>query len=314
MSGAKRRRPGVAESPEEARGRLTRKLFALYDGHRPFREALRRLAGDHREALADLTAAVGIDLEFGSARNRAAASPPVAAYVAALERFAEQWGLARLPDGQGLDALHAWCLLYRANGGEGGPAFGAGHLVSSLPAGVDTVVRLGDFVDRWDPDEEPLTDHEVPIPDRDTGLIDPRGRPVPLRALYGWRMHQRVTGAKTRLRKAAERAKDRPLTPDEAASLESQLARIEAEAAEVGHVRADTASAEDTHLRWTFRRLAPEGGDGPPLGVWQIAAKEGADEKTVRNATDRLRKRLGIDRFPKAPRNDERGPRSEPSR
>ena len=309
----RRRRPGTAEPPEEARGRLPRKLLALYDQHRPFRQALRRLADEHLEAVAELVAE-RIDLEFGPARGRAASSPAVAAYVAALEGFAERWGLARLPDGQGLDALHAWCLLTHASGGAGGLAFGVGHLVSSLPAGVDTIVRLGDFVDLWDPDEEPLTDHEIPIPDRDAGLVDSSDQPVPLGALYGWRMHQRVEGAKTRLREAAERAKGWPLTPDEAASLEAQLARIEAESAAVGHVHPDTAPEEGAHLRWAFLRLAPAGPGGQPMGVWQIALAEGADEKTVRNATDRLRRRLGIDRFPKVPRKPEHGPRSKPRR
>ena len=83
----RRRRPGTAESPEEARGRLTRKLLALYDRHRPFRDALRRLADEHRGALADL-AAIGIDLAFGSARSRATSSPAVVAYVTPVDGLA----------------------------------------------------------------------------------------------------------------------------------------------------------------------------------------------------------------------------------
>ena len=52
---------------------MTRKFLALYEGYRSFWDALRRFADEHREALA--------------------------AYVVALERFAERRGPSRLPDG-----------------------------------------------------------------------------------------------------------------------------------------------------------------------------------------------------------------------
>ncbi len=52
MSVAKRRGTGTTESPEEARGRLTRKLFVLYDGHQHFRSGLIQLVIEHRSAIA----------------------------------------------------------------------------------------------------------------------------------------------------------------------------------------------------------------------------------------------------------------------
>ncbi len=309
----RRRRAGAAESPEEARGRLTRKLFALYDQHRPFRNALQRLADEHREALADL-AASGIDFAFGSARIRAATSPAVTHYVDALEQFAKHWGLSCLPDNQGLNALHAWCLLSHANRDSGGIAFGAGHLVSSLVAGVDTTVWLGDFIAQWDPEEAALADQLLPVPEHLLAEIGhhPGLRLRTVRGQRGW--YVPAEGARTRIRKAASEAKGARLTPQEQGLLDQQLARIEAEFAAVRHRHPDTAPHEDTHLRWAFLRLAPVGRGRRPLGVWQIALAAGADEKTVRNATDRLRKRLGIARFPSSSRKPERGPRSKPSR
>ncbi len=202
----RRRRSGAAESPEEAQGRLTRKLFALYDQHLPFRDALHRLADEHREAIAGL-AAIGIDLAFGSARTGAADCPAVAHYVAALERFAKHWGLSCLPEDQGLDALHAWCLLSHANRNSAGTAFGVGHLVSSLVAGVDTAVRLGDFVDSWDPGAESLGDQLLPVPAH--LLVEVGHHPsLRLRTVKGrqdWYIP--VEGARTRVRRPRRRRK-----------------------------------------------------------------------------------------------------------
>ncbi len=369
MSGAKRRRPGAAESPEEARGRLIRKLFAHYDGHAPFRDALRQLADQHREAVAAcaprpvLTPDGGPVLEVSwdtgkpmSGRpvrsipswemvraDLAAAVPGVPAYVAALERFAARWGLDQLgivplpepavgppdwwptdrpfpsahrpyPDQPterpGLEALHAWCLLYLANGGDAGTPFGLGHLVSSLAARVNTTVRLGDFIAQWDPEEAPLADQLLPVPEHLLAEIGhhPGLRLRTVRGQRGW--YVPAEGARTRIRKAASEAKGARLTPQEQGLLDQQLARIEAEFAAAEHVHPDTAPEEDTHLRWVFQRLAPVGRGGRPLGVWQIALSEGADEKTIRNETDRLRKRLGVARFPSSPRKPEHGPRS----
>lgn len=271
---------------------------------------MRRLADEHREALADV-AAVGLGLAFGPARTRAAASLSVTPYITALEQFAKHWGLSRLPDNQGLDALHAWCLLSHANHDSGGIAFGAGHLVSSLAAGVDITVRLGDFVDRWDPEEEPLANQLLPVPER--LLVAVRHHPsLRLRSVKGRRAwYVPAEGARTRIRKAAEEAKGRRLTPEEKGLLDEELERIETAFTTVGHVQPDTTPEEDTHLRWTFRRLVPAGGEGGPHGVWQIALAEKVRVKTVRNETDKLRKHLGIERFPQAPRKPEYGPRSK---
>ena len=98
------------------------------------------------------------------------------------------------PKRPGLDALHVWCVLCHVTGDGTGLAFGGGHTIRALPSGVNTTIRIGDFVDRWDPEEEPLTDHEIPMPDRDTGLIDQPRHSIRLRALYGWRMHRGSKG------------------------------------------------------------------------------------------------------------------------
>ncbi len=101
------------------------------------------------------------------------------------------------------------------------------------------------------------------------------------------------------------------MTPQEKGELDEELERIETAFAEVGHVQPDTTPEEDTHLRWTFLRLAPIHPGSEPLGVWQIALAEETREKTIRNETVKLRKQLGIERFPKAPRKPEYGPRSK---
>lgn len=347
----RRRGTGTAEPPEVARGRLTRKLFAIYDQYPRFRMDLRRLADGHRAAIAACAPRetrspsgepileiswtgeplpgqpVFTMLSLDQAQFQAADDPSLAAYVEALDAFAAKWGLDRLgavslsksPYGEpwsvrpGVEAVHDWCIA--AHGaGPAGLSFGFGHLISSSVAEVDTTVRLGDFVARWDPEDESLTDHGLPVPERlRTDLShNPAMRVLTIRRRQEWRLTG--DGAKTRIKKAAEKAKGRRLTPQETTELDEQLARIEAAFASAGRVTSDTAPAEDLHLRWTFRRLAPVGRDGRPQGVWEIALDAGADEKTIRNETDKMRRRLGVDRFPTAPRKPEHGPRSKTSR
>ncbi len=190
-------------------------------------------------------------------------------------------------------------------------AFGVGHLVSTVAAGIDTTVRLGDFVDSWDPGAESLGDQLIPVPAHLLVEVGhhPSLRVRTVKGQLAW--YVPVEGARTRIQKAEEHAKGRRLTRQEKVLLNEELERIETAFAEVGHVQPDTTPEEDTHLRWTFLRLAPMHLGGEPLGVWQIALAEKAREKTIRNETVKLRKHLGIERFPKAPRKPEYGPRSK---
>jgi len=251
----------------------------------------------------------------------------LADYIAALDALVAWWGLDRLgvvplpmphapepsDERPGPEAVHAWCVLCHDRVGAA-VAFGAGHLISSLATGVDTAVRLGDFSARWDPEDESRTDRDVPVPEH---LLAEVGRHPAVRLrLVGGRLGSFVPtdGARTRIRRAAEVAKSRRLTSREADQLDEQLGRIEAGFETAGRVHPDTAPAEDRHLRWTFLRLVPAGRDGRPRSPWQIAPADRAGEKTVRNETDKMRMRLGIDRFPPGARRPERAPRSKPRR
>jgi hypothetical protein len=318
----KRRQPGAhVESPEEAQGRLTRKLFTVYNQYSPFREQLRIFSTTHASALERMEAIGRRDLSFGTAQTHAGTAPLIAQYVDSLKAIANHWGLDRLSDDQGLDALHAWCQLFWAKDGDDtGLAFGAGHTICSTDSGADTSVTVGGHTDHWRIDDEPRDDQEVLVPeDRIQRIgLPPSARARIINGQTRWVIP--IEGARTRIQTAAEKTIGRRLTAAECSAIDEQLTRIEAEAAAVAYVHPDTAPREDTHLKWLFQRLAPVGNDGKPLGVWKIAQNEqlAADlsddpvtEKTIRNETDALRRQLGIKGFPKAPRKPEPTRRSK---
>jgi hypothetical protein len=221
-----------------------------------------------------------------------------------------------LPDDQGTNAIHAWCQwFYRFTGwGQGTDLlpFGVGHMIESIPAGIDTTIRLGDFVGAWR-DDEPLTDSKTAIDDRYTGMQTRDGTRVHLRDLHRNRMYMRIEGAHTRLQREAEKHFGRQLTEAEQISLADQLIKIEAELEAQAVETPDTSSAEDSHIWWTFRRLAPVC-NGHPCPVREIGTDASSvTENQVRNATDQIRRLLGISAFPKTPRKKESSPRSRRS-
>jgi hypothetical protein len=306
---AKRRQPGgLAHSPEAWRGKVTRDLFAEYAKHDNFRDELRRLASDHRAALAELAPIRGHT--FAWIASLPTPSDAVASYIAAIRLIADLWGLDRIgevplsnddTDRPGLDALHAWAELAYHDPDEDGASFGFGHVVSSLAPGCDRAIRIDDLVDSWDPEEEPRSDAEEPIPSEAIRLVAP-SKPetrIYLRDLYGGRAYRYFKGARSRLARVLPKGTKVQL-------LDSELNRIQAEYEALGYRFPDTRhdGTYRKYLLWTFKRLALY------RPVSRIATEDGIPDQTtyVYRQLNIMKDVLGIRAFPLADRKDYDGP------
>lgn len=275
------RRGSVALSPSEYRYFAIRDLFRLYAAHVPFRAALGSLAATHREALAELAAFHGHS--FAGIESRPDPSDAVSGYIAAIHTLANMWGLDRvgvipvvgeLTGDYGVETIHRWGELAYADSEETGKSFGFGFPMPSPYPGIDTTVHVG-AGNCWHPEEEPRSDSEQVIPERH-------------RALYGWRWATYTTGARTRIMKS--------LSVDHAATVDSELDRIQGEHESSGHQFPDAEPRYPETLRWTFQRLALR------RAVADIAQDAVTTEKYCRKRLGDMRVRLGIESFPKAER------------
>jgi hypothetical protein len=316
----RRRRHGVMQSPEEERRDILTDFLRLYATHpaaSPFRAELQSMLHDHRQALAKISVAYGFGQTLAYLEHQAEPSSDVVRLVSAIRDIAHRWGLSLLDarpldpsfdfpgqprDEPVVDVILRWLELQYLELASGNPpddgrAFGFGLLMPSPTAGVDPTVQLGPIQDQWIADEEPRTSYEVPIPDDDI-VLPLTGRSIPRRAWFRWRMHLAFEGARERLRSLQGRAV--PLQ-----AIDAELDRIEAAYEAAGFTYRDTEPQYRRNLWWTFQRLAPVGDDNRPVPARKIANDAGTTEKYVRERLAIMQRRLGIDRFPDAPRRPE---------
>lgn len=290
------RRGSVIQSPAEYRAVAIVDLFREYAKHPPFRTDLTALADDVQPMVPDLRPFRGHVL--AAVEARAKTDDRLASYVDAVRSVAATWGLDRVDGSTGIEAVHRWVVDYRLQDpDEDGASFGYGLAYDSIDPGVDMTVHVEDGFE-WDPEAEPRVDSDVEIPDRVVSwLLDDRGFPAPLRAVYGWRMRDYPTGVRTRVMN--------DLKPEQATAVDGELDRIQGEYETLGWVYADAEPQYKRNLTWTFLRVARS------FPVWKIAEAGDVSEDRVYKETGMLARRIGIRDFPKTDRKPELKPRSK---
>lgn len=260
-----RKRPALATSMEALGAELSRELLKRYGRDETFVNQVAALVERHEPALVELKRRSCT--EWSDLVREAPASPPLRQYLDDLTELAQRWGLSYFPNERGLKALHLWSLRWR---GTRKPVvvFGTG-LIWRLPVPplnrLDLSVRVV-VEDMWDPTNEPMQVPRTSVPQADQERLGKLTIPP--------------YGAKYRILARCE------------AIIDAELERIAKAVEAAGFTFEDTAARRDTHLDWTYDRLAHR------TGVGAIADAAYLSENAVRKATDRVKEIIGLAGFP----------------
>lgn len=263
----KRRRPQIATRVDDRQQEAILRLLRCYDGDPRFAGAVAALIQRHGDAL-DWIAKQDWKDNWSAIAARATC-PDLAAYQNDAMALADDWGLARFPESRGLTALHRGALDRIRYAGPV-PGLGRGLMWVGFCDAPDGAVHI-ELTDYWDPEDEPIGERTVRVPER-------------LLQLYDYRVNHKMYGAKARLLHACE------------ALIDAELDRIARDYERDGFTFEDTAHSRGDHMQWLYERLAHR------RPVRRIADDADVSEGAVRKATEHRTTTIGIDKLPTSKR------------